>query len=311
MAAALPQARDNSRDNTRGALLMVGSMLAFAFEDLFLKRAAMALPPGQVVAMIGAAGALCFWAIAALKGQPILHRDALSAPALIRSLSEAGATMLYITALALIPLTTNAALLQASPLAVTMGAALILKEPVGWRRWTAIAVGFAGVLVILRPGTEGFSAAGLLTVACVLVLVARDLATRVMPARIGTFQLTTWAYLALVPAGLILMQIAGDAPRPIQPAHRLDLVGALFTGLVGYWAVTAAMRLGEVSVVAPFRYTRLVFAMLLAMAFLGERPDAATLAGSAMIIGSGLYAFWREARRTRPRSALSMPPDPR
>lgn len=286
-------------DNTKGALLMVGSMLAFAFEDLFLKRAAMALPPGQVVAMIGAAGALCFWAVAAFRGEPILHRAALSGPALIRSLSEAGATMLYITALALIPLTTNAALLQASPLAVTMGAALFLKEPVGWRRWTAIVVGFVGVLVILRPGTEGFSAPGLLTVACVLVLVARDLATRVMPARIGTFQLTTWAYIALVPAGLLLMLIGGEQMQPIEPAHRLDLAGALLTGLVGYWAVTAAMRQGEVSVVAPFRYTRLVFAMILAMIFLGEQPDHTTLLGAGLIIGSGLYAFWREARRKK------------
>lgn len=287
---------------------MVGSMFAFAFEDLFLKRAAMALPPGQVIAMMGASGALCFWAVAAWKGQPILTRAALSRPALIRSLAEAVAAMLYITALALIPLTMNAAILQASPLAVTMGAALFLREPVGWRRWTAIMLGFLGVLIILRPGTDGFAAAGLLTVACVLVLVARDLATRVMPAAIGTFQLTTWAYLALVPAGLVLMGIAGDAPQPIAENRWGDLIGALLTGLVGYWAVTAAMRLGEVSVVAPFRYSRLVFAMVLAILFLGERPDMATLLGSALIIGSGLYTYFREARRKR---TLSMPPSPR
>lgn len=284
-----------AKENSRGALLMVASMLAFAFEDLFLKRAATALPPGQVVAMIGAAGAACFWSIAAAQGQPILHKSALSRPALVRSLSEAVATMLYITALALIPLTTNAAILQASPLAVTMGAALFLKEPVGWRRWTAIAVGFVGVLVILRPGTDGFSGASLLTVACVFVLVARDLATRVMPPSIGTFQLTTWAYMALVPAGLLLMVIAGDSPQRIGADRWGDLIGALVTGLAGYWAVTAAMRLGEVSVVAPFRYTRLVFVMIFAALFLSEIPDAATLLGSALVIGSGLYTFWREA----------------
>ncbi|MFN3824417.1 MAG: DMT family transporter [Pseudorhodobacter sp.] len=286
-----------STDNTRATLLMVGSMLAFAFEDLFLKRAATVLPPGQVVAMLGAAGAACFWLVAARRREPILCRAALSPPALIRAVSEAVATMLYVTALALIPLSVNSALLQASPLVVTMGAALFLREPVGWRRWTAILVGFAGVLVILRPFGQGFEAAGLLTVACVVVLAARDLATRVMPASIGTFQLTTWAYLGMVPAGLILMAISQTAPQAVAPERMFDLTGALMTGLVGYWAVTAAMRLGEVSVVAPFRYSRLVFAMILAMVFLGERPDAFTLTGSALVIGSGLYTFWREARR--------------
>ncbi len=286
-------------DNSRGAGLMLVSMAAFAFEDLFLKRAATALPPGQVIAIIGALGALCFWAIAARQGHSILTRAALSPAALIRSLSEAGATMLYITALALIPLSVNAALLQASPLVVTMAAALFLGEKVGWRRWSAIGVGFLGVLVILRPGTEGWQPAGLLTVLCVVVLAARDLSTRMMPASIATFQLTTWAYIALVPAGLVLMVLRGTAPAPIDPRHLADLTGALLTGLVGYWAVTAAMRVGEISFVAPFRYSRLVFALILAAIFLGERPDIWMICGTVLVIGSGLYTYLREARLNR------------
>lgn len=306
----------NDSDNTRASLLMLGSMAAFALEDVFLKRAATALHPGQVIAMIGLAGALCFWAVAAAKGQPILTRRALSGAAFIRSLAEAGASMLYITALSLIPLSTNAALLQASPLVVTMGAALFLREPVGWRRWSAICTGFIGVLIILRPGTEGFQAAGLLTVACVLILAARDLSTRMMPPDIGTFQLTTWAYLALVPAGLLLMLIDGITPMAIDPTQWGDLIGALFTGLVGYWAVTAAMRVGEVSFVAPFRYSRLVFAAILAAIFFDERPDMWMLAGATLIIGSGLYTFARERRlrrrmRIAARSTLSKAPPPR
>jgi len=291
-------------DNTRASLLMLGSMAAFAFEDVFLKRAATALHPGQVIAMIGLAGALCFWAVARAQGQPILTRRALTGAALIRSLSEAGASMLYITALALIPLSTNAALLQASPLVVTMGAALFLREPVGWRRWFAILTGFLGVLIILRPGTDGFQAAGLLTVACVFILAARDLSTRMMPRDIGTFQLTTWAYLALIPAGLLLMAFTQTAPAAIDPSQWTDLTGALITGLFGYWAVTAAMRVGEVSFVAPFRYSRLVFAGILAAIFFGERPDIWMLTGATLIIGSGLYTFARERhlRRIRHRT---------
>ncbi|RUS60424.1 DMT family transporter [Pseudorhodobacter sp. E13] len=300
----------SSADNTRASLLMLGSMAAFALEDVFLKRAATALHPGQVIAMLGFAGALCFWAVAAAKGQPILTRRALTGAALIRSLSEAGASMLYITALALIPLSVNVALLQASPLVVTMGAALVLREPVGWRRWSAIVAGFLGVLIILRPGTDAFQAAGLLTVAAVIILAARDLSTRIMPADIGTFQLTTWAYIALVPAGLLLMALDRTRFAAINPADWGDLTLALLTGLVGYVAVTAAMRIGEVSFVAPFRYARLVFALILAAIFFGERPDALMLAGAALIIGSGLYTFARE-RRLRRRivhEALSKPP---
>lgn len=286
-------------DNTAASLLMAGSMAAFAVEDLFLKRAAMELPPGQVIAVMGFGGALVFWLVAYLKGQPILTRRALQGAALMRSASEGLTTIFYISALALIPLSINSALLQATPLVVTMGAALFLGEPVGWRRWSAIIVGFVGVMVVLRPWGAGFEAAGLLTVISVLILAARDLATRAMPPEIGTFQLTTWAYMSLVLAGIFLMMLTGTPPAAIDATRWLDLAMALIFGLIGYWAVTACMRLGEVAVVAPFRYTRLVFAALLAMLFLGETLDGFTLIGAALIIGSGLYSFARERARAR------------
>lgn len=285
-------------DNTRAALLMVGSMAFFAVEDLFLKRCAEALPPGQVLALTGAAGACVFWALAAGQRQRVLTVDALRGMPLVRTLAEAAAAVLYILALALAPLTMTSALLQASPLVVVAGAALFLGEKVGWRRWASILVGFAGVLVILKPWDADFDPTGLLTVACVVVLAARDLATRVMPARIGTFQVATWAYLGLVPAGTALMAGMGQAFVWPTPGQWAGLGGALVSGLFGYYAVVAAMRLGEVSVVAPFRYTRLVFALVIAMVFLGERPEGTTLLGAGLVVGSGLYAFAR-ARRKR------------
>lgn len=286
-------------DNSRAALMMVASMAFFAVEDLFLKRSAEALPPGQVLALTGGAGALVFWALAASRRQPILTLEALRGVALLRTLAEAAAAVLYILALALAPLTMTSALLQASPLVVVAGAALFLGETVGWRRWASILVGFAGVLVILKPWDASFDPTGLLTVACVLVLAVRDLATRVMPVRIGTFQVATWAYLGLVPAGVALMAGMGQGFVWPTPGQWAGLGGALVSGLFGYYAVVAAMRLGEVSVVAPFRYTRLVFAMVVAMIFLGERPQGSTLLGAAIVVGSGLYAFARERARKR------------
>lgn len=286
-------------DNSRAALLMVGSMAFFAVEDLFLKRAAEALPPGQVLALTGAAGALVFWALAARKGQRVLSRDALRGLPLLRTLGEAGAAMLYIVALAMAPLSMTSALLQASPLVVVAGAALVLGEKVGWRRWMSILTGFVGVMVILKPWDAAFDPVGLLTVACVLLLAVRDLSTRVMPARIGTFQLGAWAYIGLVPAGVLLMTIMGQSFVMPLPGQWLGLCGALVTGLFAYYAVVAAMRLGEVSVVAPFRYARLVFAIILAMVFLHERPSLTTLIGAGIVVGSGLYAFARERARNR------------
>ena len=289
----------HAADNTRATLLMVGSMAFFAIEDLFLKRSAEALPPGQVLALTGAAGACVFWALAARQRQPVLSMDALRGMPLVRTLAEAAAAMLYIVALALAPLTMTSALLQASPLVVVAGAALFLGEKVGWRRWASILAGFAGVLVILKPWDAAFDPTGLLTVACVVMLAARDLSTRVMPARIGTFQVATWAYLGLVPAGAALMAGMGQSFVWPTPGQWAGLGGALVSGLFGYYAVVAAMRLGEVSVVAPFRYTRLVFAMIVAMIFLAERPQGSTLLGAAIVVGSGLYAFARERARKR------------
>lgn len=297
--------RPQATDNSRAALLMIGSMAFFALEDLFLKRAAEALPPGQVLVLTGGAGAAAFWALAARKRQPVLTTDALRGVPLLRTLAEAVAAMLYIMALALAPLSMTSALLQASPLVVVAGAALFLREKVGWRRWASVLAGFAGVLVILKPWDAQFDPTGLLTVACVVMLAVRDLSTRAMPARIGTFQVSAWAYLGLVPAGLALMALMGQAFVPPTAAQWAGLGGALITGLFGYYAVVAAMRLGEVSVVAPFRYTRLVFAILVAVLMLGERPDGSTLLGAAIVVGSGLYAFARERARKR----LSLPRD--
>ena len=295
----MPRPTD-AADNTRAAALMVGSMAFFAVEDLFLKWSAEALPPGQVLALTGAAGACVFWALAAGQRQRVLSLDAVRGVPLWRTLAEAAAAIFYILALAWAPLTMTSALLQASPLVVVAGAALFLGERVGWRRWASILVGFVGVLVILQPWGTAFDPTGLLMVACVVVLAARDLLTRVMPARIGTFQVATWAYIGLVPSGALLMAGMGQAFVWPSPGQWAGLGGALVAGLFGYYAVVAAMRLGEVSVVAPFRYTRLVFAMLVAMVFLGERPSVTTLVGSALVVGSGLYAFARARKRASP-----------
>lgn len=283
----------------RGATLMTAAMAGFAIEDLFIKQAALGLPVGQVMALMGFSGALVFALMARARGEAAFPRVFLSRPMLIRSGFEVSGRLFYSLALALTPMSATVAILQATPLVVLAGAALIFGEQVGWRRWSAVIVGFIGVLIVLRPGAEGFSALSLLAVAGMLGFAGRDLATRAAPQSMSNRQLGTLGFSMLGVAGLIVLAFTGGAHIPDLREAGLVL-GATVFGVAAYNALTAAMRTGDVSAVTPFRYTRLVFAMILAVLVLGESPDAATILGSAIIVVSGLYTLARARRRARP-----------
>ena len=184
-------------------------------------------------------------------------------------------------------------MLQAQPLAVTMAAALFLGEKVGPRRWAAVGRGFFGVLLILRPGADAFDANALWAVVGIIGLTARDLGTRMLPPNITTPFVSAWALLLLGILGVLITPWSG-AWRAIDTITWVWLIGASAAVAVAFFAITAALRQGEVSAIAPFRYTRMVFALAIAMLFLSERPDIWTWVGTALIIGSGIYAFWRE-----------------
>lgn len=292
----------HARDNLRGIVLMVAAMAGFAMEDMFIKWAASDLPTGQILLMIGVAGAAVFAAMARSQGQRTFVAEALHPAVVGRNLGEMIGTFGFVTALTLAPLSTVSAVAQAMPLAVTMGAALFLGETVGWRRWTAIVTGFLGVLVIIRPGLDGFDPNALWAVLAVFGLGARDLFTRRMPAVIGTMQLSVWGFLAVAVLGAGMLAVSGGGRMP-GGAQAGYIGGALAFGIAAYWALTAANRLGEMSVITPFRYSRLLFGVAIGMLVFAERPDVMTLFGGLVIIGSGLYTFARERARKR---ALSL-----
>lgn len=276
---------------------MVVAMAGFAIEDVLLKQMTVGVPVGQVLAMVGFGSGLIFAVMGWLRGKPLWSSRLLAGPVMLRNLSEAGSSAAFVTALALTTLSSASAILQATPLAVTLGAALFLDEKVGWRRWTAVAVGFAGVLLVLRPGLSGFTPASLLAVIAVFLLAARDLSSRVVPLDIASVQLAAWGLLSLVPAGLLLMLSGATAPVVPSSPDLLRLAAVFVVGGIGYYAIIAATRGGDLSTVMPFRYTRLVFTMALGVVVFGERPDALTLAGAALIVGTGMYTIWRTARR--------------
>ena len=282
-------------ENLRGILFMILAMAGFALEDLFIKLLSSHVPVSQILIILGFSGTTVFLIIAILTNAPILHRDLLNRPVIVRTFCELFAALFFTSAIALTPLSSVASILMTTPLMVTMGAAVFFGEKVGWRRWTAIMIGFFGVLLILRPGFDGFMPASLLAVISTIFLAVRDLATRAMQFEISTTTVSIYAFLAVGISGFFAMPFfsAMVIPTSIEIVY---FISATFVGVIGYYAVVLATRKGDVSVISPFRYSRLVFAMLLSIIILKERPDLLTLIGASIIVISGIYTFIREGR---------------
>lgn len=285
-------------DNLRGIAFMVLAMAAFAVEDALIKALSVTLPTSQILLGLGMAGTAIFWALARRRGIAVFTADLKSRPIMVRNIAEMFGGLFFVTALSLIPLATAGAIIQATPLIMTLGASVLLKEAVGWRRWTAILVGFFGVLMILRPGFDAFDPNALFALAGVTMLAVRDLAARYVPARISNLQLSVYGFAASIPAGLLLLPF-GAPLQMLDAPQAFLLASTVCLGVIGYYTVTLAVRTGEVSVVTPFRYSRLLFALGIGITIFAERPDMWTLLGAGLVMISGLYTLIREARLRR------------
>ena len=272
---------------------MILSMAGFALEDLFIKLLSSHLPVSQILITLGFSGAAVFLITALLTRAPILHKDLLNKPLIIRTFCELFGALFFVSAIALTPLSSATSILMATPLMVTIGAAVFFGEKVGWRRWTAVMVGFFGVLLILRPGFDSFMPASLLAVISTLFLAVRDLVTRAMRFEISTTTVSMYAFFACGISGFIAMPFYSAMVTP-SSIEIMYFASGTFVGVLGYYAIVLATRKGDVSVISPFRYSRLVFAMILAIIILSERPDFLTLSGAVIIVLSGVYTFIRE-----------------
>ena len=278
--------------NLAGSLWMVASMAAFTVEDVFIKAAATVLPIGQILTLFGLCGALVFALAARITSEPLLIPDALSRPMLIRFTFEITGRLFYFLAVALIPLSVATVILQATPLVVVAGAVLIFGERAGWRSWAAILVGLGGVLMILQPGTEGFTALSVLAVIGMLGFAGRDLASRGAPATIGTVLLGFYGFLAVIVAGLLLSLWRGEGFVLPSPAAALAVGAAVVFGVSAYACLMKAMRTGDVGAVTPFRYSRLLFGIGAGVLVFGDRIDVAMLIGSGLIVSAGIFLLW-------------------
>lgn len=283
-------------NNRNGILLVIASMAGFTIEDMFIKQLSTTISTGQILVTLGISGALIFAAMAHLKGHSVFAPHVWTRATLARAAAEAVAAIAFLTSLSLVPISTVAAVFQATPLAITMGAALFLGEHVGWRRWSAIIVGFMGVLLIIRPGYNAFDPAIIFVLISVVAVAARDLITRLIADNVPSTIVSFQGFASVFFAGIILLQVRADILVSVTTLEAYYLAGAVLFGVAGYYAIVAAMRIGDASAITPFRYTRLLFSLIVGMLVFNERPDAPTLIGAAIIIGTGLYMFLREHR---------------
>lgn len=286
---------------------MAIAMAGFTVNDAMTKLSSTSVNMGEVMLIRGLFATALVAAIAWHQGALGRISQMLHPMVAIRVAGEVCATVCFLVALSHLPLANVSAVLQALPLAVTMGAALVLSEPVGWRRWIAIATGFAGVMVIIQPGFEGFSGYSAWALACVVFCTIRDIATKRLPNEIPTLLVSTATAAAVTIFGAILVGPMGGWTSPPAATVGMLAIAAVLL-VVGYQFIIMAMREGEISFVAPFRYTALLWAILLGYLIFGDIPDAAMIVGSFVIVASGLYMLYRERVRGRLPAAESLSP---
>lgn len=289
MSSLLPE-----NPTLRAGLYMVLAMGSFVINDTCIKLIGTLLPVGELVAVRGALAACFIAAICASQGvlahAPLMFSRIVS----IRALLDLLGTLLFITALMHMEIANLTAILQAVPLAVAVFSVVFLKEKIGWRRSVAIAAGFIGVLLIVKPAPQTFSLYEALALAIVFSLAIRDIITRRIPARIPTLIIALANALFVTAGGIVLAFAEGFVwPEPWQ--FGLLVVSAFFLG-IGYMFMVATLRLGDLSATAPYRYTIVLFAIVSGIAVFGEFPDSYAYLGMGLIVAAGLYAAHREAK---------------
>lgn len=285
--------------NRRGVLAMAAGMACFVTNDALVKYVSQSLPSSQLIFLRGVfATLLLFGAVLAL-GATRQMASLLERRVLLRALFDAFATVTYLTSLFHLPIGNATAINMATPLFITLFAVIGLGEKVGARRWLAILTGFTGVLLVVQPTGAAFNAYAVLCLAGTLLHASRDLITRSIDPRIPSILVTLSTAIAVT----LLAGLWGLAEDwlAVDAKQLALLAGASVFLSAGYYLLTVSMRSGgEMSFIAPFRYTGLLFALVLGWAVWGDVPNALAWAGIALLVAAGLYVLHGERARTRP-----------
>ena len=289
-------------DNIRGALFMVGSMICFAVNDAVIKSLGGVLPIFQTVAVRGGIVVIVLAVMVMRSGwrvQELRRRDKMIL--LLRVAAEVGAAFFIVTALFNMELANMTAILQILPLTIPLAAFIFLGEPLGWRRLLAIFIGFLGMLFIVKPGSDGFNVYSLFCLAAVICVTIRDLTARSLGAKLSSQEMSLFAAIGVFGAASVATMF--EPWVAISLTSWAALCGASLAILLGYLVSVYAIRTGDVSFTAQFRYIGLIAALILGYVFFGEWPDRLALMGAVIIVGTGAFTLYRQQASRRVKSA--------
>jgi len=283
--------------NRRGIVLMSAAMSVFMVNDTLIKIASETMPASQVIGVRGMMASIWIGAVL-LATTPVRELRWLGEPRLLgRCALDIVGTFTYLLALFALPIATATAINMSTPIFITVMAVLWLGESVGWRRWSAVAAGFLGVLLIVRPSPGGVYWWALLAFGATGLHAFRDIYTRRINPRVPSVVITFANALSVGLFGCAMAVI--DDWRPMGWREWAMLGTASLFLAIGYHWVVLAMRAGEASVIGAFRYSGLIWAVIVGWAIWGHIPDALTWAGMVLLVGAGLYIVHREYVRAR------------
>jgi drug/metabolite transporter (DMT)-like permease len=288
--------------NRRGITAMLVSMAFFTVNDVIVKLVSVSYPATQIITVRGIFASIAFLVLAGLTGA-LRDLGAMRSPLILgRTVLETASALLFVTVVARAPLANVMAVLQATPILITALSVVFFREKVGWRRWTAVAVGFLGMLIVARPSPTQMDNVAALALLCAFLIACRDLVTRRIGADLSTVTVALAATSGVaILGGLVSLAGFGGAWGPFT-AYTLALLAtsAIFLAAGNYFIVLA-FRTGETSLVSPFRYSVILWATIAGYLVWGDIPDLATVIGAGLIVGAGIFTLYRE-RVTRIRA---------
>lgn len=288
-----PVVSASASSNSKSIILMILAMGCFTFADLLIKIASQTLPVGQVMILLGIGSSLVFWFLLRFKGEAIRFSPLLNPAVMLRNVGELIAATSMCLALAYVPISTIGAVIQTVPLMITMVAALFLKERVGIRRALAILVGFSGAILVVQPSGSDFDVMTFLVFVSAIGMTLRDVGTKLVSNKYSTPLLSFYSCALFTSGGILLLTLTGGAKVP-DTTMTILIVAMIALGSVAVIMMTEAVRMGDMSVVSPFRYTRLLYAVAAGVFIMDEQINGMMLFGSALTIGAGLYIWRRE-----------------
>lgn len=282
--------------NRRGILYMAAAMVCLVLNDAIVKQVGQSMPVPQMIVVRGLMAALMVLLVARATGATDRLPRLLDGRVLARAGIDAVGTLLYLLSLMHLPLANATSINLAAPLIMALFAVVFLHERAGLARWLAMGAGFVGVLLVIQPRAEGFNAWALVCLAGTVSHVGRELLTRRIDPAVPAILVTLSSVVVVSALAALSLLVSGWQPVSLRQLGLLALAAALLAS--GYFFIVNSMRHGEMTVVAPFRYTGLLVALLLGWAVWGELPNALAWGGIALLLASGLYLL--HEGRSRP-----------